>query len=248
MGFLSRLDPLVQKDGSYLQARMFGLRWSFTAGRRGASGWGFSRVIGRLLTGARASQLATEYPNVTVEPDAIHVHDRRVRTSAGRTSCIDLALALIEQDTRRRVALKVAQFRVAEDLDDIVNRRDMEHRRQPGSDQHCERQPARIHKLQLNAGRRVHLCKHTSNPRPPPSTISTVDRSSMTTRTRDKLVTAPFRKWSASPRTSLPPHFSTARSLVCSILMCNDIQSPSRFRLAFLSGRGGSSPLHFLDE
>ena len=47
---------------------------------------------------ARASQLAAEYPNVAVEPDAIYVHDRRLWTSAGGTSCIDLALALIEQD------------------------------------------------------------------------------------------------------------------------------------------------------
>ena len=61
---------------------------------------------------ARASQLATEYPNVTVEPDAIYVHDRRVWTSAGGTSCIDLALALIEQDAGRSIALKVAQFLV----------------------------------------------------------------------------------------------------------------------------------------
>ena len=61
---------------------------------------------------AQVSRLATEYPNVTVEPDAIYVHDRRVWTSAGGTSCIDLALALIEQDAGRQIALKVAQFLV----------------------------------------------------------------------------------------------------------------------------------------
>jgi transcriptional regulator GlxA family with amidase domain len=46
---------------------------------------------------------------VTVEPDAIYVHDGGVWTSAGGTSGIDLALALIEQDTGRKVALQVAR-------------------------------------------------------------------------------------------------------------------------------------------
>lgn len=49
---------------------------------------------------------------MTVEPDAIYVHDRGVWSSAGGTSCIDLALALIEQDAGRKVAVKVAQVMV----------------------------------------------------------------------------------------------------------------------------------------
>src|SRR5215469_5927831 len=61
---------------------------------------------------AGASRLATEYPNVIVEPDAIYVHDRGVWTSAGGTAGIDLALALIEQDTGKKVALRVAQLLV----------------------------------------------------------------------------------------------------------------------------------------
>ena len=61
---------------------------------------------------AQVSRLATEYPNVAVEPDAIYVHDRGVWSSGGASSCIDLALALIEQDAGRKVALKVAQFLV----------------------------------------------------------------------------------------------------------------------------------------
>jgi len=57
----------------------------------------------------QVSRLATQYPKVTVEPDAIYVHDRRIWTSAGGTSGIDLALALIEQDAGRDVAIKVAR-------------------------------------------------------------------------------------------------------------------------------------------
>ena len=70
------------------------------AARRAATHW------------AQASRLAGEHPNVTVEPDAIYVHDGGVWSSGGASSGIDLALALIEQDAGRQVALKVAQFLV----------------------------------------------------------------------------------------------------------------------------------------
>jgi transcriptional regulator GlxA family with amidase domain len=60
----------------------------------------------------RASLLAARYPTVAVEPDAIFVRDGRVWTSAGGTSGIDLALALIEQDTGRKVAIEVARILV----------------------------------------------------------------------------------------------------------------------------------------
>jgi hypothetical protein len=52
--------------------------------------------------------LASRYPSVTVEPDAIFVHDGVVWTSAGVTSGIDLALALIEEDAGRKAAIEVA--------------------------------------------------------------------------------------------------------------------------------------------
>ena len=44
-----------------------------------------------------------------VEPDRIFVEDNGVYTSGGITAGIDLALALIEQDHSRRLALKVAK-------------------------------------------------------------------------------------------------------------------------------------------
>ncbi|WP_442859468.1 GlxA family transcriptional regulator [Bosea sp. Tri-49] len=57
---------------------------------------------------AVAGQLAQAYPAVTVDADAIHVRDGRVRTAAGVTAGLDLALALVEEDLGREVALKVA--------------------------------------------------------------------------------------------------------------------------------------------
>jgi transcriptional regulator GlxA family with amidase domain len=59
-----------------------------------------------------APLLASRHSKVTVEPDAIFVHDGTVWTSAGVTSGIDLALALIEQDAGRDVAIQVARILV----------------------------------------------------------------------------------------------------------------------------------------
>jgi transcriptional regulator GlxA family with amidase domain len=57
-------------------------------------------------------ELARRYPAVQVEPDPIFVRDGSVWTSAGVTAGIDLALALVEQDLGRTVALAVARYLV----------------------------------------------------------------------------------------------------------------------------------------
>ncbi len=69
-----------------------------------------------LLDGKRATthwmdveRLRAEYPMVNVDPDAIYVRDGAVSTSAGVSTCMDLALALIEEDLDRNVALSVAR-------------------------------------------------------------------------------------------------------------------------------------------
>ncbi|MGH3171408.1 MAG: GlxA family transcriptional regulator [Trebonia sp.] len=55
------------------------------------------------------AQLAEQYPDVTVDPDPIFVKDGNVATSAGVTAGIDLALALVEDDRGRGVALETAR-------------------------------------------------------------------------------------------------------------------------------------------
>ncbi len=72
-----------------------------------------------LLDGRRATthwnwcnDLARDYPLVIVDRDPIHVRDGNCYTSAGVTAGIDLALALVEEDLGRPVALKVAQIMV----------------------------------------------------------------------------------------------------------------------------------------
>ncbi len=56
--------------------------------------------------------LSSSYPDITVEPDAIYIRDGSIWSSAGVTTGIDLALALIEQDCGRTVAMHVARVLV----------------------------------------------------------------------------------------------------------------------------------------
>lgn len=56
--------------------------------------------------------LARSYPAVEVDPEPIFVRDGRLATSAGVTAGIDLALALVEEDHGREVALTVARHLV----------------------------------------------------------------------------------------------------------------------------------------
>ncbi|MEV5976303.1 GlxA family transcriptional regulator [Streptomyces sp. NPDC052114] len=72
-----------------------------------------------LLEGRRATthwaycdKLAKDHPGVEVDPDPIFVRDGPVATSAGVTAGIDLALALVEEDLGREVALTVARYLV----------------------------------------------------------------------------------------------------------------------------------------
>ena len=72
-----------------------------------------------LLDGRRATthwascgELARRHPEVEVESDPIFVRDGDVITSAGVTAGMDLALALVEQDLGRDVALETARWLV----------------------------------------------------------------------------------------------------------------------------------------
>jgi transcriptional regulator GlxA family with amidase domain len=72
-----------------------------------------------LLDGRRATthwahcvEFARRHPRVHVEPDPIFINDGNVWTSAGVTAGIDLALALVEADLGRSIALAVARHLV----------------------------------------------------------------------------------------------------------------------------------------
>ncbi|WP_017580365.1 GlxA family transcriptional regulator [Nocardiopsis valliformis] len=72
-----------------------------------------------VLEGRRATthwrhceRLAREFPGVEVERDPVFVRSGQVWTSAGVTSGIDLALAVVEEDLGRQVALELARMLV----------------------------------------------------------------------------------------------------------------------------------------
>jgi transcriptional regulator GlxA family with amidase domain len=67
------------------------------SGKRVTSHWG------------RATQLAREHPELVVDCDPIFIKDGDVWTSAGVTAGMDLALALVDDDLGRDVALAVAR-------------------------------------------------------------------------------------------------------------------------------------------
>ena len=71
-------------------------------GRRVTTHWAFARELQRM------------FPKLKVEEDRIFIRDGEVWTSAGMTACIDLALALVEQDlgveTARAIARKMVVY------------------------------------------------------------------------------------------------------------------------------------------
>ncbi|MGH8145249.1 MAG: GlxA family transcriptional regulator [Rhodanobacteraceae bacterium] len=69
-------------------------------GRRATTHWAY------------CAELARRFPTIYVEPDPIFVRDDSIWTSAGVTAGIDLALALVEDDLGRDVALAVARYLV----------------------------------------------------------------------------------------------------------------------------------------
>ncbi|MCW3064830.1 MAG: AraC family transcriptional regulator, partial [Solirubrobacterales bacterium] len=72
----------------------------FLDGRRATTHWAWCR------------QLADAHPEIEVDPEPIWIRDGRIYTSAGVTAGMDLALALVEEDLGRDVALEVARYLV----------------------------------------------------------------------------------------------------------------------------------------
>ena len=72
-----------------------------------ASGWLDGRRVVTHWT--RCEQLAQQHPRLLVEPNPIFINDGPVWTSAGVTAGIDLALAMVEEDLGRTMALEVAR-------------------------------------------------------------------------------------------------------------------------------------------
>jgi transcriptional regulator GlxA family with amidase domain len=94
--WLRRVAPRARRYGSVCSGAFLLAATGLLDGCRVTTHW------------AVAQRLALHYPAITVDEDAIHVRDGRLRTAAGVTAGLDLALALVEEDLGRDVALKVA--------------------------------------------------------------------------------------------------------------------------------------------
>lgn len=95
--WLRAAQSRVRRFGSVCTGALLLARAGILDGRRATTHW------------RSCARLAAEHPRVTVEPDRIFVRDRGVYTSAGVTAGMDLALAMVEEDHGREVALSVAR-------------------------------------------------------------------------------------------------------------------------------------------
>jgi transcriptional regulator GlxA family with amidase domain len=94
---LRRLAPRVRRLGSVCSGSFILAEAGLLDGRRATTHWMWCRT------------LAERYPRVRVDPDPIFVRDGNVYTSAGVTAGMDLALALVEDDCGRELALRAAR-------------------------------------------------------------------------------------------------------------------------------------------
>lgn len=96
LDWLRQYAPQSRRFGSVCSGALVLAATGLLDGRRITTHWAVAEQLGRL------------FPNVHIEIDALHVRDGQVRTAAGVTAGLDLALALVEEDLGRDVAKKVA--------------------------------------------------------------------------------------------------------------------------------------------
>ncbi|MCW7539201.1 GlxA family transcriptional regulator [Aquabacterium sp. A7-Y] len=95
--WIAAMAPQVRRIGSICSGAMLLAEAGLLDGRRAVTHWNWT------------ARLAGRHPAVKVESDPIFVCDGAVWTSAGVSAGIDLALAMIEQDHGRALALRTAQ-------------------------------------------------------------------------------------------------------------------------------------------
>jgi transcriptional regulator GlxA family with amidase domain len=98
--WLRRNGPRARRLVSVCTGAILLAEAGLLAGRRATTHWAY------------CEKLARDHPEIDVDADPIFVRDDHVCTSAGVTAGIDLALALVEEDLGRNVALTVARHLV----------------------------------------------------------------------------------------------------------------------------------------
>lgn len=96
LGWLGRAAPTVARMASVCSGAFVLAAAGLLDGKRATTHW------------SACDELARRFPAVTVDGNAIFVRDGAVWTSAGVTTGIDMALAMVDDDLGRRVADEVA--------------------------------------------------------------------------------------------------------------------------------------------
>ncbi len=97
LSWLRAVRPKLRRLGSVCTGAFVLANAGLLDGRRAATHWGY------------CDKLQANFPAIEVERDAIFVEDRGIWSSAGITSGIDLALAMVEEDWGRELALLVSR-------------------------------------------------------------------------------------------------------------------------------------------
>ncbi|UVM02868.1 GlxA family transcriptional regulator [Pseudomonas laurylsulfatiphila] len=97
LAFLRRASLGTRRLGSICTGAIALAEAGLLDGRRATTHW------------AHVPAFRKAYPNVKVEEDRIFVNDGHLWTAAGMSACVDLALALVEQDLGADLARKVAR-------------------------------------------------------------------------------------------------------------------------------------------
>ncbi|WP_206612688.1 GlxA family transcriptional regulator [Paenirhodobacter populi] len=97
IGWIARRSGSARRIASVCSGAFLLARAGLLDGRRAVTHW------------HRCAEFSRLFPTVRLDPDPIYVRDGAVWTSAGITAGIDLALALVEEDLGRALALAVAR-------------------------------------------------------------------------------------------------------------------------------------------
>lgn len=122
--YMREASPLTRRVGSICTGSAALAEAGLLAGRRVTTHWTHAPDLQRL------------YPDIQVDEDRIFINDGPVWTAAGMSACIDLALALVENDLGSEITRRVSrhlvvyhrraggqsQFSVMQDLDPKTDR------------------------------------------------------------------------------------------------------------------------------
>ncbi|MDY7545695.1 DJ-1/PfpI family protein [Glaciimonas sp. CA11.2] len=95
--WVANAAPKIQRLAALCTGSFFLAEGGALDGRRATTHWRFSERLGK------------KYPAIKVDADAIFIREGNIWTSAGVTAGMDLALAIVEEDFGREIALEVAR-------------------------------------------------------------------------------------------------------------------------------------------